>query len=107
MATQVKARPPETAAAAVRAGRLGPRDVVRERKSDGTILLRAPAPACALPHQADRAARILGGDRSRAHFSSAAHAFRLAQAGLWRGAGLRPPHRPGAVATRSLDRKRT
>jgi feruloyl-CoA synthase len=49
MATQVKARPPETAAAAVRAVRLGPRDVVSERKSDGTILLRSPHPLAPYP----------------------------------------------------------
>jgi feruloyl-CoA synthase len=42
MAAQLKARRPETAAAAVRAVRLGPRDVVSERRSDGTILLRSP-----------------------------------------------------------------
>ncbi len=40
MATQVKARRSETAAAAV--VRLGPRDVVSERRSDGTMLLRSP-----------------------------------------------------------------
>src|SRR5919201_1636362 len=42
MAAQLKARRPETAAAAARAVRLGPRDVVSERRSDGTILLRSP-----------------------------------------------------------------
>src|SRR5262249_11233924 len=40
MATQVKARRAE--AAAVRAVRLGPRDVVSERRGDGTILLTSP-----------------------------------------------------------------
>ncbi len=49
MATQVKARRPETAAAAVRAVRLGPRDVVSERRSDGTILLRSPHPLAPYP----------------------------------------------------------
>src|ERR671931_645999 len=42
MAAQLKARRPETAAAAARAVRLGPRDVVSERRSDGTFLLRSP-----------------------------------------------------------------
>jgi feruloyl-CoA synthase len=49
MATQVKARRPETAAPAVRAVRLGPRDVVSERRSDGTILLRSPHPLAPYP----------------------------------------------------------
>ncbi len=49
MATQVKVRRPETAAAAVRAVRLGPRDVVSERRSDGTILLRSPHPLAPYP----------------------------------------------------------
>src|SRR5262245_33307623 len=40
MTTQVKARPPE--AAPVRAVRLGPRDVVSQRRDDGTILLTSP-----------------------------------------------------------------
>ena len=48
MATQVKARRPETAAA-VRAARLGPRDVVSERRSDGTTLLRSPHPLAPYP----------------------------------------------------------
>jgi feruloyl-CoA synthase len=49
MAAQLKARRPETAAAAVRAVRLGPRDVVSERRSDGTILLRSPHPLAPYP----------------------------------------------------------
>jgi feruloyl-CoA synthase len=40
MASRLKARPPE--AAPVRAVRLGPRDVVSARRSDGTILLTSP-----------------------------------------------------------------
>jgi feruloyl-CoA synthase len=47
MATQVKARRSETAAAAV--VRLGPRDVVSERRSDGTMLLRSPHPLAPYP----------------------------------------------------------
>jgi feruloyl-CoA synthase len=49
MATQVKARRSETAAAAVRAVRLGPRDVVSERRGNGTILLRSPHPLAPYP----------------------------------------------------------
>src|SRR5262245_27007793 len=42
MATKVKARRAEAAAAPMRAVQLGPRDVVAERRGDGTILLRSP-----------------------------------------------------------------
>src|SRR5262249_33134144 len=42
MATQVKARRAEAAAAPMRTVRLGPRDVVAERRGDGAILLRSP-----------------------------------------------------------------
>jgi feruloyl-CoA synthase len=42
MATPVKARRPEAAAPPVRAVRLGPRDVVSERRPDGTIHLTSP-----------------------------------------------------------------
>ena len=42
MATPVKARRPEAASAPVRAVRLGPRDVVCERRPDGTIRLTSP-----------------------------------------------------------------
>src|SRR4029453_4192993 len=49
MATQVKARRSETAAAAVRAVRPGARDVVTECRSDGTMLLRSPHPLAPYP----------------------------------------------------------
>src|SRR6266705_1137842 len=42
MATPVKARRPEATPALVRAVRLGPRDVVCERRADGTIHLMSP-----------------------------------------------------------------
>src|SRR5262249_16606644 len=42
MAIQVKARQAEAAAPPMRAVRLGPRDVVAERRGDGTTLLRSP-----------------------------------------------------------------
>src|SRR5438094_6702033 len=42
MTTQLKVRRPETAPARMRAVRLGPREVVAERRGDGGILLRSP-----------------------------------------------------------------
>src|SRR5215510_5338470 len=49
MATPVKARRPEAAPAPVRAVRLGPRDVVCERRPDGTIHLTSPHPLASYP----------------------------------------------------------
>src|SRR5262247_4755741 len=49
MATPVKARRPEAASAPVRAVRLGPRDVVCERRPDGTIHLTSPHPLASYP----------------------------------------------------------
>src|SRR5499433_1936834 len=49
MATPVKARRPEAAPAPVRAVRLGPRDVVCERRPDGTIHLTSPHPLAPYP----------------------------------------------------------
>ena len=50
MATPVKQRRPESAPAApVRPVRLGPRDVVSERRPDGTIVLKSPHPLAPYP----------------------------------------------------------
>ena len=106
MATPVTERRPDPAPAApVRPVRLGPRDVVVERRPDGTIHLRSPHPLP--PYPAKLTERL-------EHWAAAApERIFMAQrdaAGGWRtisyarGARSGPAHRRSAADARSLAR---
>ena len=83
--------------AARRCGRCssGRRDVLLERKADGTIYLRSPHPLAAYPDKLTRAAGALGQGRARPRVPGAARAGRLVAQ-----ADLRADARAGARASR-------
>ena len=104
MATPLKERRPDPAPATpVRPVRLGPRDVVVDRRPDGTIHLTLAAPAAALSCENHRAAGTLGRGRARADLSRPARRRgRLAHGHLRAGARSGATHRRGAADARSL-----